>query len=88
MEVDNTRYLIVFESYNGAMLLYNKLLQARCKIELISTPCRLSRGCSQSIVFSGDDAKKVIEKIKESKVVIRDVYKMVEKNNRLEYIHI
>jgi hypothetical protein len=70
------------------MLLYNKLLETKCKVELISTPCRLSRGCSQSIVFLGEDSSKVIESIKVSKVVIKGVYKMVEKNNRMEYLHI
>jgi hypothetical protein len=82
------KYLLVFESYNGAMLLYNKLLEEKCKVELISTPCRLSRGCSQSIVFLGEDSSKVIERIKGSKVVIKGVYKIVDKNNRMEYLHI
>ena len=88
LESNAHKYLLVFESYNGAMLLYNKLLEAKCKIELISTPCRLSRGCSQSIVFCGEDSPKVIESIKLSKVVVKGVYKMVDKDNRMEYLHI
>jgi hypothetical protein len=88
MELDNASYLLVFESYNQAMLLYNKILQRKCKVELVSTPCRLSRGCSQSIVFLGDDTTVVIEELKKSNIVIRGVYKIVNKNDKIEYVHI
>ncbi|MTK13371.1 MAG: DUF3343 domain-containing protein [Clostridiaceae bacterium] len=88
METHEERYLLVFESYNQAMLLYNELLKKECKVELVSTPCRVSRGCSQSIVFTATDIKKVIEEIKKNKVIIKGIYKIVKNNGFNEYVHI
>ncbi|WML35830.1 DUF3343 domain-containing protein [Clostridium sp. OS1-26] len=67
MEDNESKYLLIFKSYNQAMLLYNELLKRDCDVELVSTPCRLSKGCSQSIVFKTKDAKKVIEEAQKVK---------------------
>lgn len=82
------RYLLVFKSYNQAMLLYNKLLKKECNVELISTPCRLSRGCSQSIVFIAEDTKEVIEEAKNNNIEISGVYRIIKNGRTYRYIHI
>lgn len=88
MEENEFKYLLIFESYNQAILLYNELLKRECNVELISTPCRISRGCSQSIVFTKEDIKKIKEEAKRNKVIIRDIYKMTNRNGTYEYAHI
>lgn len=52
LETNEDKYLMVIQSHNQATLLYNELLKRKCKVELISTPNRLSKGCSKSIIFS------------------------------------
>jgi Protein of unknown function (DUF3343). len=88
MEVHEEKYLLVFESYNQAMLLYNELLKKECKVELVSTPCRVSRGCSQSIVFTAADIKKVTEETKKNKVIVKGIYRIVKNNGFNDYVHI
>lgn len=88
MEENEFKYLLIFESYNQAILLYNELLKRGCNVELVSTPCRISRGCSQSIVFTKEDIKKIKEEAKRNKVIIRDIYKRINRNGTYEYTRI
>ncbi len=88
MENNESRYILVFKSYNQAMLLYKKLLQRGCNVELVSTPCRISRGCSQSLVFTAEDIKETIEEAKNNKVEISGVYRKIKNGNAYNYIHI
>jgi hypothetical protein len=88
MENSKISYILIFKSYNQAILLYNKLLEKGCNVELVSTPCRISKGCSQSVVFVAEDTKEIIEEIKESKVTINGIYKRIQKGNSYSYTHI
>lgn len=88
MGTHEDQYLLVFKSYNQAVLLYNELLKKGCKIELVSTPCRLSRGCSQSIVFAASDIKKVIEGTKNNNVIVKGIYAIVQNKEFVDYVHI
>ena len=88
MSQGDGRYILAFRSYNQAMLIYHKLLGSGCNIELVSTPCRVSRGCSQSILFRPEDVKKIIEIAKNSRVAIKGIYKIIDNNGKKEYIHI
>ena len=88
LETQEDKYLMVIESHNQATLLYNELLKRECKIELISTPNSLSKGCSRSIIFVVEDVKKVIEEGKKSKARITGIYKIVINLNGVDYINI
>lgn len=88
MITHDEQYILVFKSYNQAMMLYNDLLKKECNIELVSTPCRISRGCSQSILFTSSDIKKVIETTQNNKVKIKGIYRIVQSNDSINYVHI
>ena len=88
METNEDKYLMVIPSHNQATLLYNELFKKECKVELISTPNGLSKGCSKSILFSVEDTKKVIEEVKKSKAQIIGIYKIVTNANGVNYINI
>jgi len=77
MEKKQGYYIIVFRSYNQSTFLYKKLVQKGCKIEMISTPCRIGGGCSQSIRFEEEDKQCVKEELRNVKVDIKGVYKVV-----------
>lgn len=51
MQVKETEYLIVYPGHNTATLLYQRLLKKYCSVELVSTPIKISYGCSLSIKF-------------------------------------
>ncbi len=80
------KYLMVFQSGNHAMLLYKELLGEGCRVNIISTPCRLSRGCSQSIVFNASDSQKIVEVAKKHNIVAANVYKIVINQGRRDYV--
>ncbi|MCE5221663.1 MAG: DUF3343 domain-containing protein [Clostridium sp.] len=86
MEIQKDKYLMIVQSHNQATLLYNELLKRECKVELISTPNSLSKGCSRSIIFNVEDVKIVIEEGKKSKARITGIYKI--KINGVDYINI
>jgi len=88
VETNEKNYLMVVESHNQATLLYNELLKRKCKVELISTPNKLSKGCSRSIIFNVEDVKIVIEEGKKSKARITGIYKIVTNVNGIDYIDI
>ena len=46
MKVEENEYLVVYPGHNTAALLYQRLLKKSCKIELVSTPIKISYGCS------------------------------------------
>jgi hypothetical protein len=80
------KYLMVFHSGNQAMLLYNALLKEGCRVKIVSTPCRLSRGCSQSIVFDASDSQKIVQVAKSHNIVAANVYKIVINQGRRDYV--
>lgn len=88
MDTHEDKYLMVISSHNHATLLYNELLKRNCKVELISTPNKLSKGCSRSIIFTGEDVKIVIEEGKRINAKITGIYKIVSNGNNIDYISI
>lgn len=88
MNTNDDKYLMVIQSHNQATLLYNELLKRKCKVELISTPNRLFKGCSKSIIFNVEDVKIVIEEGKKNKAGITGMYKIVSDVNGINYINI
>lgn len=78
-------YIVLFVSYNQCMLLYRKLKEKKYDIELISTPCTLSAGCSQSIKFEEGYLQDIKTEVKKSSVDIKAVYKVIVKNGVKSY---
>jgi Protein of unknown function (DUF3343). len=81
-------YMLVFASHNQAVFLYNRLIKLGLKVELISTPCRLSAGCTQSLKFNEDLLTVVRSEAIKSNMMIRGIYKIVRENNKTNYIPI
>ena len=88
MEVAKYIYIIVFGSTNHSMLAYNILRNAQYSIEIISTPCTLSAGCSRALRYEGvaSDVVKIKNLISENKIFIRGIYKkVIESKVRFHY---
>ena len=79
MIVEENEYLVVYSVHNTAALLYQRLLKRLCKIVLISTPVKISYGCSQSIKFKETYIDIVIDEIAKIKIKPKGVYKIVKK---------
>lgn len=80
------KYLVVLVSNSHSTLLYKKLLGKGCKIELISAPSDISIGCTKAIRFDESDTNIVVQEIKNSKLIIRGIYKIVNEGNRISYV--
>ncbi len=72
----NTDYILVFESHNQAIFLYNYLLKKKYKVELVSTPCDLSVGCSQALKFRGEHMSSIISEARNNSIRINGIYKI------------
>jgi len=85
---NNEYYLLVFNSHNFAAFLYSALEKKGYKIELISTPCKISPGCSQSLKFDHSLYNIVKEEAIKSQIPIKGIYKVIERNGNKEFFRI
>lgn len=77
-------YIAVFVSKNHAVELHHILSRKGHNYELISTPCKISSGCSYSIKFNHlYSAKPITEAAKEYKKTVKDIYKIYRVNGKL-----
>lgn len=80
------KYLVVLVSNSHSTLLYKKLLSKGCEIELISAPSDISKGCTKAIRFDESDTNIVVQEIKNNKLIVKGIYKIVNEGNRTTYV--
>ncbi|WML35826.1 DUF3343 domain-containing protein [Clostridium sp. OS1-26] len=85
---EQSQYLLVFASHNQAVFLFNKLLRKGYKVELVSTPCTLSAGCTQSIKFMEKDMQAIKTEIKAGAMRVKGIYKIAKNGPRYTYIKV
>lgn len=78
-------YILVFESHNQAILLFNNLIKLGCKVELVTTPCDLSVGCSQALKFKDKDMSLINSEAKKNLIRINGIYLVQNKGKNIEY---
>ena len=79
VEVEESEYLLVYPGHNVATLLYQRLLKKSCKVELVSTPTKISYGCSLSIKFKEVYMNIVRDEIQKINIKAKGVYRIVKK---------
>ena len=85
---EQSQYLLVFASHNQAVFLFNKLLRKGYKVELVSTPCTLSAGCTQSIKFKEKDMQVIKTEIKAGAMRVKGIYKITKNGPKYTYIKV
>lgn len=85
---EQSQYLLVFASHNQAVFLFNKLLRKGYKVELVSTPCTLSAGCTQSIKFKEKDMQVIKTEIKAGAMRVKGIYKITKNGSKYAYIKV
>ena len=78
MKVEENEYLVVYPGRNTATLLYRRLLNKSCDVELVSTPTKISYGCSLSIKFKGIYMDTVNDEIRKINIKLKGVYKIIK----------
>jgi len=81
-------YILVFESHNQAILLFNKLIKLGFKVELVTTPCDLSVGCSQALKFKDRDMTLIISEAKKNLIRVNGIYLIKKTGKNPEYLKI
>lgn len=81
----NNYYLLVFSSRNQAIYLYGTLTSKGYNVEMVSTPCTISSGCTQSIKFPKEYMQAVLNQARIMNMNIKGVYKIVIKDNKETY---
>lgn len=85
VDMDNNTYFVVFYSYNHTTFFLNKFAGMGINVVLISTPCTITQGCSQSLKFKGESLNAIMEEIKKNNVNVRGIYKIVRNGTRSYY---
>ena len=80
------KFIVILVSNSHSILLYKKLLSKGCKIELISAPSGIARGCTKAIRFDESDTDIVIQEIKKSKLIVKGIYKIIKDRNGTKYV--
>ncbi|AEB75654.1 conserved hypothetical protein [Clostridium botulinum BKT015925] len=65
--------------------MFKILKDQRLSVDLISTPCTISSGCSRAIKFSLSDLDKVIKSIEEDKIIVKGIYEKVYTSTAFYY---
>ncbi|MCB2354171.1 putative Se/S carrier-like protein [Clostridium estertheticum] len=79
MQVEEAEYLVVYPGHNTTTLLYQRLLKKSCNVELVSTPIKISYGCSLSIKFKEIYIDIVNAEILKISIKPKGVYRIVKK---------
>lgn len=85
MREEENEYLVVYPGHNIAVLLYQRLLRKLCKVELVTTPVKISYGCSQAIKFTETYMNIVTAEIQKIDVKPKGLYKIVRKGRFDDY---
>ena len=85
MTGEGNEYLAVYPGHNIAGLLYQRLLKKSCKIELVSTPTKISYGCSRAIKFKEVYMDIVNDEIRKIDTKPKGMYKIVPKGKLNDY---
>jgi len=79
MKVEEHEYLVVYPGHNTTTLLYQRLLKKFCNVELVSTPIKISYGCSLSIKFKEAYMDIVNSEILKISMKPKGIYKIIKK---------
>ncbi len=79
-------FLVVFLSNNHANYVFNELRKKGVEIEIVTTPCKISSGCSQSIRFRERSINRIKEVIKKFNVPTKGIYKLKKVDWIIEYV--
>jgi len=85
MNAEENEYLIVYPGHNTATLLYQRLLKKSCSIELVSTPIKISYGCSLAIKFKEFYMDIVNDEILKISIKPKGIYRIVYKGKFENY---
>ena len=85
MIVEENEYLVVYPGHNTATLLYNRLVKKSCDVELISTPIKISYGCSLSIKFEEIYMDIINDEILKISLKPKGVYRIIKKGRFENY---
>lgn len=88
MQQNQKEYLMVFTSNSRATYIYDRLLQKGCKVKLVSTPCKISAGCTQAIRFNEADAEIVNAETQKNNVIPTGVYQIIKLDQKVEYVSV
>lgn len=80
------KYIVVLLSNNHSTLLYKNLKTRGYKVELISAPSSISRGCKRAVKFYPRDIDIVKEEIDKNKFKIKGIYKRRKENGKIIFV--
>ncbi|MFU0825688.1 DUF3343 domain-containing protein [Clostridium sp.] len=85
-----TVYIITFASANSSLVLYKILKDARIKVTMIQTPCKLSAGCARSLEIKKSEFNTVVDIIRNSNIKVQKIYekRINPKIRRYEYVEV
>lgn len=86
--ISEEEYILVFATHNHAVFLYRRLTKLGYNVELISTPCKVSAGCTQSIKFKESHLGIIKEEIASSNIITRGIFRVCRKGSKATYVPI
>ena len=79
-------YIVVLNSSSTSIHLFKLLKDKRLNVDIMSTPCTISAGCSRAIKVKEKDIEAVKDEIKLNKISIKGIYKKVYRGRGFHYI--
>jgi len=78
--------LIVLNCSSDSIHLFKLLKDERIDVDIMSTPCTISAGCSRSIRIQEKEMETAKQVIKTSKIIIKGIFKKVYRGSGFYYL--
>lgn len=86
MEAHDNKYIMVFASHSQATFLYNELKNKGISVEFISTPVKITLGCSKALILKAEDLRISVIEASKIRAKVNGIYKMIKNENDYDYI--
>lgn len=76
MEIENYDYVMVFTSHYRALYMYERLIQKKIKVKLVTAPNKINISCTQALKFKEIDMDIIKKELVKNNIYPTATYKI------------
>ncbi|MBM7870075.1 hypothetical protein JOC70_001545 [Clostridium pascui] len=85
---NDRNFIIIIASSNRGAFLYKKLIELGVNVEIMATPCKLSKGCTRSIKCSREQFDIIKDQAQKYNITINGIYERIIENKKYKYVKV
>lgn len=85
MEIESYDYIMVFTSHYRALYMYERLIQKKIKVKLVTAPNKVNISCTQALKFKEIDTDIIKKELEKNNIYPTATYKVVKDGKKETY---